>query len=169
MLACLWQAQEPREGITSLSILSAFATDETDRGVDQQDGKNSRGSSECEESDASKEELLKTRLPTRSDMICGYACLRGIRSSQREVQCTLRDVHFSPPGSLTGEGTGCHGSRVWDTPHVSCAVTFTLWVTPSLLQGLPPCGTPNGVPGTLRPSPRCSPRGRVTCTWPTCS
>lgn len=90
-----------------MSILSAFATDETDRGVDQQDGKNSTGSSECEESDASKEELLKTRLPTRSDMICGYACLRGIQSSQREVQCcALGDVHFSPLGSLTGEGTG---------------------------------------------------------------
>ncbi|XP_030876623.1 caspase-2-like [Leptonychotes weddellii] len=75
--ACLWQAQEPREEKTSLSILSAFATDETDRGVDQQDGKHHTGSSECEESDASREELLKTRLPTRSDMICGYACLRG--------------------------------------------------------------------------------------------
>uniref|UniRef100_A0A7N5JM10 Caspase 2 n=1 Tax=Ailuropoda melanoleuca TaxID=9646 RepID=A0A7N5JM10_AILME len=58
-------------------FIQACRGDETDRGVDQQDGKNSRGSSECEESDASKEELLKTRLPTRSDMICGYACLRG--------------------------------------------------------------------------------------------
>lgn len=58
-------------------FIQACRGDETDRGVDQQDGKNHTGSSECEESDASKEELLKTRLPTRSDMICGYACLRG--------------------------------------------------------------------------------------------
>lgn len=51
-------------------------TDETDRGVDQQDGKSQ--SPGCEESDAGREELLKMRLPTRSDMICGYACLKGI-------------------------------------------------------------------------------------------
>ncbi|XP_026931464.1 caspase-2 isoform X2 [Leopardus geoffroyi] len=57
-------------------FIQACRGDETDRGVDQQDGKNRAGSSECEESDDSKE-LLKTRLPTRSDMICGYACLRG--------------------------------------------------------------------------------------------
>ncbi|XP_027430542.1 caspase-2 isoform X3 [Zalophus californianus] len=58
-------------------FIQACRGDETDRGVDQQDGKNHTGSSECEESDASREELLKTRLPTCSDMICGYACLRG--------------------------------------------------------------------------------------------
>ncbi|XP_032722943.1 caspase-2 isoform X2 [Lontra canadensis] len=58
-------------------FIQACRGDETDRGVDQRDGKNHTGSSECEESDASKEEMLKTRLPTRSDMICGYACLRG--------------------------------------------------------------------------------------------
>ncbi|MBV99224.1 Caspase-2, partial [Eschrichtius robustus] len=56
---------------------SPWLSDETDRGVDQQDGKNHERSPECEESDASKEEGLKMRLPTRSDMICGYACLRG--------------------------------------------------------------------------------------------
>ncbi|KAI4543367.1 hypothetical protein MG293_006161 [Ovis ammon polii] len=58
-------------------FIQACRGDETDRGVDQQDGKNHDRSPECEESDASGEELLKTRLPTRSDMICGYACLRG--------------------------------------------------------------------------------------------
>ncbi|XP_044919035.1 caspase-2 isoform X2 [Mustela putorius furo] len=58
-------------------FIQACRGDETDRGVDQRDGKNHTGSSECEESDASKEEMLKARLPTRSDMICGYACLRG--------------------------------------------------------------------------------------------
>ncbi|XP_047550476.1 caspase-2 isoform X3 [Lutra lutra] len=58
-------------------FIQACRGDETDRGVDQRDGKHHTGSSECEESDASKEEMLKTRLPTRSDMICGYACLRG--------------------------------------------------------------------------------------------
>lgn len=50
---------------------------ETDRGVDQQDGKNHAPSPGCEESDAGREDLLKMRLPTRSDMICGYACLKG--------------------------------------------------------------------------------------------
>uniref|UniRef100_A0A8D1VD69 Caspase-2 n=1 Tax=Sus scrofa TaxID=9823 RepID=A0A8D1VD69_PIG len=58
-------------------FIQACRGDETDRGVDQQDGKNHARSPECEESDAGKEELLKMRLPTRSDMICGYACLRG--------------------------------------------------------------------------------------------
>ncbi|XP_019789424.2 caspase-2 isoform X4 [Tursiops truncatus] len=58
-------------------FIQACRGDETDRGVDQQDGKNHERSLECEESDASKEEGLKMRLPTRSDMICGYACLRG--------------------------------------------------------------------------------------------
>uniref|UniRef100_A0A8D1MKZ4 Caspase-2 n=1 Tax=Sus scrofa TaxID=9823 RepID=A0A8D1MKZ4_PIG len=58
-------------------FIQACRGDETDRGVDQQDGKNHAQSPECEESDAGKEELLKMRLPTRSDMICGYACLRG--------------------------------------------------------------------------------------------
>ncbi|KAM9651180.1 caspase-2 [Trichechus inunguis] len=58
-------------------FVQACRGDETDRGVDQQDGKSQAGSPGCEESDASTEGLLKTRLPTRSDMICGYACLRG--------------------------------------------------------------------------------------------
>lgn len=58
-------------------FIQACRGDETDRGVDQQDGKNQAGSPGCEESDAGKEELLKMRLPTRSDMICGYACLKG--------------------------------------------------------------------------------------------
>ncbi|NXL08222.1 CASP2 protein, partial [Mesembrinibis cayennensis] len=51
--------------------------DETDRGVDQRDGKEWSDSPGCEESDANKEENLKLRLPTCSDMICGYACLKG--------------------------------------------------------------------------------------------
>ncbi|XP_012302948.2 caspase-2 isoform X1 [Aotus nancymaae] len=58
-------------------FIQACRGDETDRGVDQQDGKSHAGSPGCEESDAGKEELLKMRLPTRSDMICGYACLKG--------------------------------------------------------------------------------------------
>ncbi|XP_057589012.1 caspase-2 isoform X2 [Hippopotamus amphibius kiboko] len=58
-------------------FIQACRGDETDRGVDQQDGKNHEQSPECEESDAGREELLKVRLPTRSDMICGYACLKG--------------------------------------------------------------------------------------------
>ncbi|KAG3277314.1 caspase-2 isoform X2 [Ictidomys tridecemlineatus] len=54
-------------------FIQACRGDETDRGVDQQDGKKPG----CEESDAGKEEMLRMRLPTRSDMICGYACLKG--------------------------------------------------------------------------------------------
>lgn len=168
-LAGLWQAQEPWEEITSLSVLSAFATDETDRGVDQQDGKNHMGSSECEESDASKEELLKTRLPTRSDMICGYACLRGILSSQRGVRgCTLRDVCFFIWRSDRGgyrvlQKLSLGRPAMQAIPRPSTVANTCPW-----LQGLLPCGTPNGVPGTLRPSLKCSPRGLVTRTWPTC-
>uniref|UniRef100_A0A8C5K663 Caspase-2 n=1 Tax=Jaculus jaculus TaxID=51337 RepID=A0A8C5K663_JACJA len=58
-------------------FIQACRGDETDRGVDQQDGKKHAGPPGCEESDAGREQLLKTRLPTRSDMICGYACLKG--------------------------------------------------------------------------------------------
>ncbi|KAF6275846.1 caspase 2 [Rhinolophus ferrumequinum] len=58
-------------------FIQACRGDETDRGVDQQDGKNHAPSPGCEEADAGREDLLKTRLPTRSDMICGYACLKG--------------------------------------------------------------------------------------------
>ncbi|XP_035866883.1 caspase-2 isoform X3 [Phyllostomus discolor] len=58
-------------------FVQACRGDETDRGVDQQDGRSHAGSPGCEESDAGRQELLKMRLPTRSDMICGYACLKG--------------------------------------------------------------------------------------------
>ncbi|KAM5302413.1 caspase-2 isoform 4-T4 [Glossophaga mutica] len=58
-------------------FIQACRGDETDRGVDQQDGKSHAQAPGCEESDAGQQELLKMRLPTRSDMICGYACLRG--------------------------------------------------------------------------------------------
>ncbi|XP_025968672.1 caspase-2 isoform X1 [Dromaius novaehollandiae] len=58
-------------------FIQACRGDETDRGVDQRDGKERSDSPGCEESDANKEENLKLRLPTRSDMICGYACLKG--------------------------------------------------------------------------------------------
>ncbi|XP_036103357.1 caspase-2 isoform X2 [Molossus molossus] len=58
-------------------FIQACRGDETDRGVDQQDGKDRCPSPEREASDTGTQELLKTRLPTRSDMICGYACLRG--------------------------------------------------------------------------------------------
>ncbi|XP_053943265.1 caspase-2 isoform X1 [Cuculus canorus] len=58
-------------------FIQACRGDETDRGVDQRDGKERSDSPGCEESDANKEEDLKLRLPTCSDMICGYACLKG--------------------------------------------------------------------------------------------
>uniref|UniRef100_A0A2D4MK22 Caspase-2 n=1 Tax=Micrurus spixii TaxID=129469 RepID=A0A2D4MK22_9SAUR len=46
-------------------------------GVDQIDGNDRANSPGCEESDANKKENPKLRLPTCSDMICGYACLKG--------------------------------------------------------------------------------------------
>nr|XP_021404675.1 caspase-2 [Lonchura striata domestica] len=58
-------------------FIQACRGDELDRGVDQRDGKGRSDSPGCEESDANKEESLKLRLPTCSDMICGYACLKG--------------------------------------------------------------------------------------------
>ncbi|XP_020853602.1 caspase-2 isoform X2 [Phascolarctos cinereus] len=58
-------------------FIQACRGDETDRGVDLRDGKERVASPGCEESDAGKEKILKMRLPTRSDMICGYACLKG--------------------------------------------------------------------------------------------
>nr|XP_042710968.1 caspase-2 isoform X4 [Chrysemys picta bellii] len=58
-------------------FIQACRGDETDRGVDQRDGKERSDSPGCEESDANKEENPRLRLPTRSDMICGYASLKG--------------------------------------------------------------------------------------------
>ncbi|XP_027509254.1 caspase-2 [Corapipo altera] len=58
-------------------FIQACRGDTFDQGVDQRDGKERSDSSGCEESDANKEESLKLRLPTCSDMICGYACLKG--------------------------------------------------------------------------------------------
>ncbi|XP_030043156.1 caspase-2 [Microcaecilia unicolor] len=67
-------------------FLQACRGDETDRGVDQRDGKERAESPGCEETDAGKEEQLRVRLPTQSDMICGYACLKGtaaLRNTKR--------------------------------------------------------------------------------------
>uniref|UniRef100_A0A8C8RZT3 Caspase-2 n=1 Tax=Pelusios castaneus TaxID=367368 RepID=A0A8C8RZT3_9SAUR len=58
-------------------FIQACRGDETDRGVDQRDGKERSDSPGCEETDANKEENPRLRLPTCSDMICGYACLKG--------------------------------------------------------------------------------------------
>ncbi|XP_044295478.1 caspase-2 isoform X2 [Varanus komodoensis] len=56
-------------------FVQACRGDETDRGVDQIDGNERADSPGCEESDANENQKL--RLPTCSDMICGYACLKG--------------------------------------------------------------------------------------------
>lgn len=53
--------------------------------MDQIDGNERADSPGCEESDANKKENPKLRLPTCSDMICGYACLRGIWNSTIKV------------------------------------------------------------------------------------
>ncbi|XP_067998187.1 caspase-2 isoform X1 [Melanerpes formicivorus] len=58
-------------------FIQACRGDETDRGVDQRDGKEWSSCPGCEQADANKEESPKLRLPTCSDMICGYACLKG--------------------------------------------------------------------------------------------
>lgn len=57
-------------------FIQACRGDETDRGVDQQDGREQTGSPGCEQSDAGREDG-RVRLPTQSDMICAYACLKG--------------------------------------------------------------------------------------------
>ncbi|XP_057271942.1 caspase-2 isoform X2 [Pezoporus wallicus] len=76
-------------------FIQACRGDETDRGVDQQDGKEWSDSPGCEESDANKEENLKLRLPTCSDMICGYACLKGEQAHQATRRLCPR--HRIPP------------------------------------------------------------------------
>uniref|UniRef100_H9GC58 Caspase-2 n=1 Tax=Anolis carolinensis TaxID=28377 RepID=H9GC58_ANOCA len=58
-------------------FVQACRGDETDHGVDQIDGNDCASSPGCEETDANKKENPKLRLPTCSDMICGYACLKG--------------------------------------------------------------------------------------------
>ncbi|XP_018409334.1 PREDICTED: caspase-2 [Nanorana parkeri] len=58
---------------------------EADRGVDQRDGRDQTASPSCEQSDAGRENG-NVRLPTQSDMICAYACLKGtvsLRNTKR--------------------------------------------------------------------------------------
>ncbi|XP_071985554.1 caspase-2 [Engystomops pustulosus] len=57
-------------------FIQACRGEEADRGVDQRDGREQTGSPGCEQSDAGREEG-RVRLPTQSDMICAYACLKG--------------------------------------------------------------------------------------------
>lgn len=149
----------PREmGGNNIFVHSVcLPTDETDRGVDQQDGKNHAPSPGCEETDAGREDLLKMRLPTRSDMICGYACLKGIWSTGSLIQ-TLHSCTFSCMAVWPG--------RVQGAMKVQFGVSHGLLF--SWLQGRLPCVIPNGAPGTSRPSLKCSLSGLVTCTWPIC-
>ncbi|XP_072350527.1 caspase-2-like, partial [Scyliorhinus torazame] len=58
-------------------FIQACRGDQTDSGVDLQDGKERSNSPGCEQSDAGREDTLRVKLPTRSDSICGYACLKG--------------------------------------------------------------------------------------------
>ncbi|KAM4637109.1 caspase-2 isoform 2-T2 [Discoglossus pictus] len=57
-------------------FIQACRGEEADRGVDQRDGREQASSPGCEQSDAGREDQ-RVRLPTQSDMICAYACLRG--------------------------------------------------------------------------------------------
>uniref|UniRef100_A0A8C5R7U2 Caspase-2 n=1 Tax=Leptobrachium leishanense TaxID=445787 RepID=A0A8C5R7U2_9ANUR len=66
-------------------FIQACRGEETDRGVDQQDGREQSASPGCEEMDAGKE-MVKMKLPKQSDMICAYACLKGtvsLRNTKR--------------------------------------------------------------------------------------
>ncbi|XP_068113980.1 caspase-2 [Hyperolius riggenbachi] len=66
-------------------FIQACRGEEADRGVDQRDGREQAASPGCEQSDAGREDG-KIRLPTQSDMICAYACLRGtvsLRNTKR--------------------------------------------------------------------------------------
>ncbi|KAM4703300.1 caspase-2 isoform 2-T2 [Rhinophrynus dorsalis] len=66
-------------------FIQACRGEEADRGVDQRDGREQSVSPGCEQSDAGREDL-KVKLPTQSDMICAYACLRGtisLRNTKR--------------------------------------------------------------------------------------
>ncbi|KAM9327080.1 caspase-2 [Gastrophryne carolinensis] len=66
-------------------FIQACRGEEADRGVDQRDGREQASSPGCEQSDAGKEDR-KIRLPTQSDMICAYACLKGtvsLRNTKR--------------------------------------------------------------------------------------
>ncbi|CAH2323072.1 caspase-2 [Pelobates cultripes] len=66
-------------------FIQACRGEETDRGVDQQDGREQSASPGCEEMDAGKESV-KVKLPKQSDMICAYACLKGtvsLRNTKR--------------------------------------------------------------------------------------
>ncbi|KAE8589590.1 hypothetical protein XENTR_v10017633 [Xenopus tropicalis] len=66
-------------------FIQACRGEEADRGVDQRDGREQSASPGCEQSDAGREDI-KVRLPTQSDMICAYACLKGtvsLRNTKR--------------------------------------------------------------------------------------
>ncbi|KAJ8289905.1 hypothetical protein GJAV_G00006610 [Gymnothorax javanicus] len=68
-------------------FIQACRGEEMDCGVDQQDGLERTQSPGCEKRDAGREEKgggemeegerLRVKLPTRSDMICGFAALKG--------------------------------------------------------------------------------------------
>ncbi|XP_060679067.1 caspase-2 isoform X1 [Hemiscyllium ocellatum] len=59
-------------------FIQACRGGETDSGVDLQDGKERVKSPGCEEADAGGNGNIHIKLPTRSDCICGYACLKGM-------------------------------------------------------------------------------------------
>ncbi|MEE6486975.1 hypothetical protein FKM82_014747 [Ascaphus truei] len=66
-------------------FIQACRGEKADRGVDQQDGREQTASPGCEESDAGREDL-RVKLPTQSDMICSYACLKdtvALRNTKR--------------------------------------------------------------------------------------
>uniref|UniRef100_W5MP74 Caspase-2 n=1 Tax=Lepisosteus oculatus TaxID=7918 RepID=W5MP74_LEPOC len=57
-------------------FIQACRGEDTDSGVDQSDGPERTSSPGCEQGDAAKE-VVKVKLPQRSDMICGFASLKG--------------------------------------------------------------------------------------------
>ncbi|MBN3325089.1 CLCN1 protein, partial [Atractosteus spatula] len=57
-------------------FIQACRGEDTDSGVDQSDGPERTSSPGCEQRDAANE-VVKVKLPQRSDMICGFASLKG--------------------------------------------------------------------------------------------
>lgn len=102
-------------------FIQACRGDEMDNGVDQLDGQERTQSPGCEQRDAGREgerenkereakdrERLKVKLPQRSDMICGFASLKGtaamrntkkgswfIQDLNKAIRKRAKDTHMS--------------------------------------------------------------------------
>lgn len=89
IISLRWLSGDGYVGVKNIGVIS-FPLDEMDNGVDQLDGQERTQSPGCEQRDAGREEerdakereakdreRLRVKLPQRSDMICGFATLKG--------------------------------------------------------------------------------------------